>query len=333
MKILITGGNGNISWWVTKLAVEAGNEVWVVKRESKKVRRILPEACKIVFADVNELVPDPNHLFDVVIDFLCYTPDQARKRIDLFKGITDQYIFISSTAVCQRPSADAYRENSRRVFGWSWDYALNKRLAEDVFMEEYSDNGFPVTIVRPGHTYDTQIPVAVGNPDWTTPQRMIDGKPIIVHDTGLTSWTLTHSEDFAKGLMGLVGNQLAIGQAFHITDSIYQSWDWITYAVAKAVGTPIPEIIHISSETIYRDCPYLGNGLLGHKAFNDTYWNGKIKTFVPKWNAKIWVEDGIQRTIQWFDEHPELKVVDRKMDAWMDKMIENEKVKEGGKRK
>jgi nucleoside-diphosphate-sugar epimerase len=322
MKVLIIGGTGNISWHVTNQSVLAGHETWIMNREKTSFtckRRKLSSGRNVIWvSDVNNLVKFRDE-FDVIVDFLCYTPEQAKQRIKLFKGWADQYIFISSTAVYQKPTGKLpYTEESPtgNVF---WKYAQDKLEAEDVFLKS---KGFPITIVRPGHTYDTIIPYAVGQNDWTIAQRILDGKEVILHGDGTTLWTLTHSHDFAKGLVGLFGNPASIGEIFHITSDEWRTWVEIMARIAEALGKKILNASCVPSGEIYNRNHYIGDGIIGHKMWCDIYDNSKIKEFVPNWSAKIPFSEGIKSTIDWYLEDKNRQVVDKKFDKLIDELLE-----------
>ncbi len=187
-------------------------------------------------------------------------------------------------------------------------------------MDYYKKEGFPITIVRPGHTYDTLIPEAVGNGDWTNVKRMIEGKPILIHGDGSTVWTVTHSEDFANAFVKLFNNQSAIGEIFHITNDELLTWSMIVKMTGFAVGVGSPEIVHVPSEVLAKWNLALGEGLLGHKMWCDVYDNSKIKSIAKGWQAKIKFEEGIERTINWLREDKNRQRVNKDLDKFIDKM-------------
>jgi nucleoside-diphosphate-sugar epimerase len=322
MKILFIGGTGNISWYCVEKSRQAGHEVWILNRgEATKTRRPASSQTKQLCADMRDISSVENALkgmeFDAVADFICYTPEQALADIKLFRGITKQFIFISSAGNYQRPCRYPITE-SVPLYNPGWEYAQNKIDCEKVFLEYYKKEKFPVTIVRPGHTYDTLVPDAVGNGDWTNAKRMIEGKPIILHGDGSTLWTLTHSEDFARAFIELFGNSGAIGEAFHITSDEWLTWRQISEMVASALNVDTPRFICIPSETIARRNPAIGEGLLGHKTWCDIYDNSKIKSIARGWQADIKFKEGIKRTIGWLREDKSRQRINPDLDLFLD---------------
>jgi len=334
MKILVIGGTGNISWHCTHAAKRAGHEVWILNRGiSAQLRHPLPPGVAPVRADIRDPLSVRAALgdarFDVVADFLCQTPEHANQDIELFAGRTGHFLFISSTAVYQKPTGLLPMTESTPLHNPYWNYAQNKIACEAVFMDAHRDKQFPVTIVRPAHTYDTIIPEAVGNSDWTVSRRMLAGKPIVLHGDGSTLWTLTHAEDFARAFVALLGNPATVGQAFHITGDEWLTWRQISETVAAALGAPPPRYVCVPSDRIFQLHPRLGAGLLGHKAWCDIYDNAKIKAFAPGWRAEIPFREGIRRTLDWFLGVPERRRVDPGLDAFLDGLVAGSAVKPG----
>jgi len=328
MKILIIGGTGNISYSCTMEAVRHRHEVYTLNRGTKKGIRPLPITVKEMFGDVNNLVPWKD-AYDVVIDFVCYTPEQASQRVKLFTGRCGQYVFISTTAMYDRewskyPLTESAAGHSK------WNYAHDKYATECTFNMYRVNKGFPVTIIRPGHTYDTIIPCAIGNNCWTIAQRIIDYKPIPVIGNGNTLWTLTHSEDFASALISLVENSQSIGHTYHITSDEWLTWKQIYLLMAEELlhnwDVPV-DFIQVPAEYIMKTNPYLGNGVVYHKQYCDIYDNSRIKAILPDWKAEISFKEGIHRTINWFNQDSKRMVVDKKLDQYLDHLCE----KFGGK--
>lgn len=327
MKILFIGGTGNISWHCVTKAQQAGHEIWVLNRAATiKTRRPCPLNVKQLFADIRDVNAVKKLLngleFDVVADFICYTPEQARVDIKLFRNITKQFIFISSAANYQRPGVYPITE-ATPLFNPYWDYAQNKIACEKVFLEQHQKENFPVTIVRPGHTYDTLIPDAVGNGDWTVAKRMIEGKPIVIHGDGSTLWTVTHAEDFARAFIELFGKPAAIGEAYHITSDEWLTWRQITEMTAEALNVKNPNFVYIPSEIIAKVNPELGKGLLGHKTWCDIYDNSKIKSVAKGWQTEISFKEGIQRTINWLQDDKDRQRVNQNLDLFLDDLCKN----------
>lgn len=301
MKVLFIGGTGNISVSVSKLAVERGIDLTLLNRGQQGVRI---DGVQTITADINQ--PDQvraalgDRTFDAVVNWIAYVEPEVERDLALFRGRCGQYIFISSASVYQKPLTYPLITESTPLANPYWQYSRDKIRCEDRLVRAYREEGFPITIVRPSHTYDTRIPVAVGNwASYLIPQRMLEGKPIVVQGDGTSLWTLTHSEDFARGFVGLLGHPQAVGHAFHITSDFVLTWNQIYEQIGYALGVQ-PDIVHIPSEVIARVDPGTGAGLLGDKMWCALFDNSKIKRFVPDYVATIPFHEGIQRTLAWF---------------------------------
>jgi nucleoside-diphosphate-sugar epimerase len=306
MNVLFIGGNGNISWHCTHEALKSNHEVWALNREvTIQSRRAFPAEVKKIRGDIRnhaqmkELLKDMK--FDVVCDFICYNGEHAKASIKLFRGKIMQYIFISSTANYYRQNA-VYPLKENTYLYSDWVYAQNKILAEKIFLDEFRKNGFPVTIVRPGQTYDTLIPDAVGNSDWTIANRILNNKPIVLFGDGTNLWTLTHARDFSKAFIYLIGNSKTIGEAYHITSDELLTWRQITFITSEALGVDKPRIIYLPTSYIEKINPQLASGILWHKMWCDIYDNSKIKNIAEGWYANIKFLNGIRESINWLLE-------------------------------
>jgi nucleoside-diphosphate-sugar epimerase len=195
-----------------------------------------------------------------------------------------------------------------------WRYSRDKIAGEDLLVEAYREQGFPATIIRPSSTYDrTRIPLTGG---WTDIARMRARKPVVVHGDGTSLWTLTHSTDFAKAFVGLLGLPQAIGDSFTITSDEYLPWDRIYQVFAEAAGTPEPELVHIASDTIAAAVPDLGPPLLGDKSHSVIFDNRKVKSLVPEFVCPTPLVRGAREVIAWYDAHPAQQAVDSELDAF-----------------
>jgi len=329
MKILFIGGTGNISAACSRLAIQQGLEVYLLNRGQFKAEGL--EKARHLAADIN----DPDAVarvigdlhFDVVANFIAFTPHDIERDIALFDGKTDQYIFISSASAYQKPLSHPVITESTPLANPYWDYSRDKIACEELLMRQYRETGFPVTIVRPSLTYDTVIPVAIGSwTDYTIIDRMKKGKPVIIHGDGSSLWTITHSVDFAKGFNGLLGHQQSIGQSFHITSDELLNWNQIYEAVAEAAGAEL-KAVHIASDFICDVAEREGQGwmrgnLLGDKAVSTVFDNSKIKRFVPGFTATIPFKRGIRETVKWFEARKERMVIDEGNNKLMDAVIE-----------
>ncbi len=324
MKALFIGGTGNISSAVSRLAVENGVDLYLLNRGRTKVEI---EGAKSLVADIKdseaaaEAVKDYD--FDVVVNWIAFNTDDVDRDYALFKDKAGQYIFISSASVYQKPPATPFITESTPLHNPFWiGYSDMKIECEERLNNLYRKEGFPITIVRPSLTYDTVFPVAIGSwNDFTLVDRMRKGKKIIVHGDGTSLWTCTHSDDFAKGFLGLMDNPHALGHSFHITSDEVLSWDQIYQTVAEAAGTTA-KIVHIPSDFIAKMVPWHKGSLHGDKAVSAIFDNSKIKQFVPGFKADIPFREGIRRTIEWFEEDPERMVIDEGTNKMMDEIIE-----------
>ncbi len=322
MKILFIGGTGNISTAVSKLALERGIELYLLHRGTRKVE--IPGAHSII-GDISQ--PEQvaklleGHSWDVVVNWIAFTPDDIERDLTLFQGRTKQYIFISSASVYQKPLTHPIITESTPLVNPYWQYSRNKIACEDRLTRALREAGFPMTIVRPAHTYQTVIPVAIGGwEEYTIIERMKKGQKVIVHGDGTSLWTLTHSEDFAKGFVGLLGHQQAIGHAFHITSDELLTWNQIYEAVADAVGVKA-NIVYVPSDFIGRIEPEMIGNLIGDKGTSAIFDNSKIKGFVPSFTATIPFKQGIKDTLKWFEAEPSRMAVNPDTNAMMDKII------------
>jgi nucleoside-diphosphate-sugar epimerase len=321
MKVLFLGGTGIISTACTQLAVARGFHVTLLNRAR---RPALPGTHQIT-ADIADSAATAAALgkqkWDAVVDFIAFTPAEIEQRIALFRGRACQYVFISSASAYQKPLAHYLITESTPLANPFWDYSRNKAASEERLLREES---FPVTIVRPSLTYgDTVVPLAVNNwlKSYTAVDRMRRGQPVIVPGDGLSLWTITHNSDFAKGLVGLLGQQAAIGQVFQITSDEVLTWDRIYRVTAEAAGVPAPRLVHIASDFITTCIPEDMGTLLGDKSHSALFDNAKIKRFVPDFVCTTRYREGIARTVAWFDADPARRQIDEEANAAWDRLI------------
>ncbi|MDR3576898.1 MAG: SDR family oxidoreductase [Anaerolineaceae bacterium] len=322
MKVLFIGGTGNISTAVSRLAVQRGIQLYLLNRRQRKID--IPGAACIQAdihqpAQVSQLLQ--SHHFDCVVDWIAYEPADIERDIELFRGKTKQFIFISSASVYQRPVLNPIITEGTPLANPFWQYSRNKIACEDRLMQAFRTEAFPVTIVRPSLTYDMYFPIAIGGWNtYTLVDRMKRGQPIIVHGDGSSIWVVTHAEDLAVGFVGLIGHPNTIGHAFHITSDELLTWDQIYQTIASAAEVEA-KMVHIPSDFIARLNPGLGAGLLGDKISSVIFDNTKIKTFVPEYKAVIPFHLGIRKTLAWYDEDERRKVVDPAVNADMDAIL------------
>lgn len=320
MKVLFIGGTGIISSACSQLALERGMDLYLLNRGQSN--RPIPAGARVIQGNIRE--PDTirgliaQEHFDAVVDWVAYTPDQVKTDIRLFAEKTDQYLFISSASAYQKPLAGLPITESAVLANPFWEYSRNKIACEELLVSTYRQAQFPITIVRPSHTYDkTSIPLHGG---WTVIDRMLKGKPIVVHGDGTSLWTMTHHRDFAKGFIGLLGNPHAIGEAIHITSDELLTWNQIALALGKAAGV-IPEVVHIASDRINQYDPDWGASLLGDKAYSVIFDNSKIKRLVPEFCATIPFARGAEEIIHWYLADPERQGINTEFDLLCDRMI------------
>jgi nucleoside-diphosphate-sugar epimerase len=318
MKILFIGGTGVISTSCSQLCLEKGYDLFLLNR-GKSIRAV-PEGAKTISGDINDVEAIKKLIekesFDSVVDWIAFSEEQVKRDYELFRDKTGQYIFISSASAYSPKRVLPITEKTPLENPY-WAYSRAKIDCENYLLEKYHNEKFPVTIVRPSHTYDkTKNPIRA---DYLPFYRMKNGKPIIIHDEGKSLWTLTHTKDFAKGFVGLLGNQKVIGEAYHITSDEVLTWNKIAETLAEKAGYEI-SISHIPSEFIAKYDEEWGAGFLGDKANDAVFDNSKIKSIVPDYKATILFSHGAEEIAEWFS-NPQNQVVDKKLDELMDKII------------
>ncbi len=328
-KALFIGGTGTISTAISRqLAEKSGWDLYLLNRGTRNEE--LPSGINFITADINneddvaEKIKDME--FDVVCDFIGFVPSQLERDYRLFNDKTKQFMYISSASAYSKPVRDYIITEGTALANPYWEYSRNKIACEDYLMKMYRENGFPVTIIRPSHTYDERsIPVGIHGScgSYQVIKRMIEGKPIIIHGDGTTLWTMTYNTDFAVGFIGLMGNPHAIGESFHITSDESITWNQIYKTIADCLGVEFKPY-YVSSEYLAQVCPakydYRG-GLLGDKANTVVFDNSKLKRAVPEFNCTVHFEMGIRKTLEYVLLHKECQVEDIEFDNWCDKVI------------
>jgi len=322
MRVLFIGGTGRISLAVSRQAISKGIDLYLLNRGSHNDEVI---GCHCVTADIQR--PDDVRAalggleFDVVVDWIAYTPNEIERDIALFTGRTKQYIHISSASVYQKPPVHyLVTESTPRHNPYS-DYSQNKIDCEERLLRAYREDAFPVTIVRPSHTYDRHFPFALGgSAGYTVADRMKKAQPVIVHGDGSSLWVVTHAEDLARGLLGLMDNEQALGEAFHITSDEILTWNQIYQTIGEALGVK-PNIVHIPSDFIAGVEPSLAGSLFGDKTWSVVFDNSKIKRFVPEFEAIIPFREGIRRTVEWFEADEARRNVDQSLNDVMNRIL------------
>ncbi|NIK76745.1 nucleoside-diphosphate-sugar epimerase [Paenibacillus castaneae] len=326
MKVLFIGGTGLISQAVSRLAVERGIELYLFNRGKRD--EFVPKGARVINGDIRDMNSASAALegmnFDVVVDWIAFTPEHIQTDIELFRGRTKQFIFISSASAYQKPPKHyIITEEATPLENRYWSYSRDKIACEQLLREEQEASGFPITIVRPSYTYgDTMIPAALNSwqHPWSLVSRIRKGLPVIVHGDGSSLWTMTHNTDFAKAFVGLLGRDEAIGEAYHITSDEVLTWNQIYEAIGDAAGA-VPNLVHISSEFLISHDPQLEGGLLGDKSVTSVFDNSKIKQLVPEFKATISFAEGIKQTVAWFEAHPDICTEDNVWNEQMDEII------------
>ena len=327
MKALFIGGTGTISMAITRLL--AGMPEWELYLLNRGNRRYdLPEGIKTIEADINDeaLVDEKisNMRFDVVCDFIGFVKEQLERDYRLFRGKTKQFMYISSASAYQKPLSDYRITEGTPLVNPYWEYSRNKIACEDYLMKLYREEGFPVTIIRPSHTYDERsVPLGVHGDrgSFQVIRRMQLGKPVIVHGDGTGLWTMTHNSDFAKAFVGLMGNVHAIGENYQITSDETLTWTQIYQTIADCLGVEYKPY-YVASDFLDAVSRYdFRGGLIGDKSNSLVFDNAKVKRAVPGFTATVRFEQGVRNTIEYVLSHPECQVEDLEFDAWCDNVI------------
>lgn len=322
LRMLFIGGNGIISSASSALAVQRGDELTLLNRGRSTARPPI-EGVRHLVGDADDaasvVAAIGDESFDVVANFRSFSPAQVARDIDLFAGRCRQYVYISSASAYQKPVASLPITESTPLRNPYWQYSRDKIASEDLLVAAYRERGFPATIIRPSHTYDrTSVPILGG---WTAIDRMRRGLRVVVHGDGTSLWTMTHTRDFAMAFVGLLGNDRAIGEAFHITSDEVLTWNRITEQLADAAGAEFRPV-HIASDTIARELPEHGPGLVGDKAHSVIFDNRKVKSLVPEYRAVIPFWRGAREIVEWHDADASRRVVDPSLDAAFDRLVD-----------
>ncbi|MGA7194479.1 MAG: SDR family oxidoreductase [Anaerolineales bacterium] len=327
MKILFIGGTGLISSACSELAVARGHEFFILNR-SVSTKYPIPKGATLLQGDVHadgtqlsKLLA--GHRFDAVVDFIAFTVEDVERDMNLFRGKTDQFVFISSASAYQKPPKNYLITEETPLENPFWQYSRDKIACEERLMKAYDAEDFPVTIIRPSLTYgNSQIPLCVNSwaHPWTAIDRIKRRQKLIIPGDGSSLWVLTWNQDFAKGLIGLLGNKKAIGETFHITSDEVLSWNQIYLEVYQALGLE-PNVIHISSDLIAAYWFNAVGSLIGDKANSVVFDNTKIKRFVPDFRCEVKWAEGLHRSIKWHEDHSQFHTIDNEMNVIWDKII------------
>ena len=323
------GGTGTISSAITRQLAESEHELWLLNRGNRRAE--LPEGVNQIVADIEneQLVAEKlgDMQFDVVCEFIGFLPEQVARDIRLFRGRTRQYVYISSASAYNKPARGYIINEGTTLANPQWEYSRNKIACEELLMKHYCEEGFPVTIIRPSHTYcERSVPLGIHGlkGSWQVVKRMMEGKPVLIQGDGSSLWTMTWNEDFARGFIGLLGNPHAIGEAFQIMNDETLTWTQIYQAIADALRVELKPY-YVSSAFLAEVCPKaydLEGSLLGDKAVSVVFDCAKLKRAVPGFQATVRFEEGVRRTLDYILKHPELQEEDPEFDQWCDKVIE-----------
>ena len=323
------GGTGTISSAITRQLAAAGHDLWLLNRGTRKSE--VPAGVRQIICDIDDektvLDNIQDEMFDAVCEFIGFVPAQIERDIRLFRGRTSQYVYISSASAYNKPAANHVITEGTTLANPYWQYSRNKIACEQLLMREYREHAFPVTIVRPSHTYcERGVPTSVHGPkgSWQVLKRIMDGKPVIIQGDGTSLWTLTWNEDFARGFIGLLGNPKAIGEAFQIMSDEQLTWTQVYQCVARALHTTLKPY-YVASEFLAAVAPkewdFEGN-LLGDKSQTVIFDCAKLKRAVPGFQATMRFDEGVRRSVGYLLSHPELQIEEPDFDAWCDRVIE-----------
>ena len=323
---LFIGGTGTISTAITRLISRMPEwQLYLVNRGNRSA--VVPSNVKVIQADAKDEAALASALgdlsFDCVCDFIGFVPEDVERDWRVFRGRTKQYIYISSASAYQKPCRDYIISEETPLENPYWQYSRDKIACENFLFGKFRSEGYPVTVVRPSHTYDERsVPLGVHGKmgSWQVVRRMLEGKPVIIHGDGTSLWTMTHNSDFAQGFVGLMGNPGAIGEAFQIMSDESLTWNQIYESIAKVLGVKL-KAVHVSSEMLAAagpDYDFVGS-LIGDKANSVVFDTSKLRALVPSFKPCVKFEDGIRRTIEHVLSHPELQTEDPEFDAFCDR--------------
>ncbi len=319
VRVLFVGGTGNISGPSSRLLAERGVDLTVISRGGSDVGTSLRADARAAVSMAQAL---GDQRFDVVVDWIAFTPEHVEAALGLYPDVS-QYVFISSAVVYAKPPPFPVVETAP-LGTRDFPYAGNKIACEERLARAYAETGFPYTILRPSYTYgETRIPTAVDGVDFTIVERMRRGRKLVVPGDGTALWTMTHADDFAVGLAGLLGNPAAVGETFHITSDEVLTWNELTETIATLAGFE-PELVHVPSDFIAGIDSDLGQELLNDRAHSLVFDNSKVKGLVPEFEAKVSFAEGIARSLEWFGGEPSrqafseerIELLDRVVDAY-----------------
>jgi len=328
MKILLIGGTGTISSAITRQLAASGHDLWLLNRGTRKDE--VPVNVRQLTADISDEAAVDSMLgdeqFDAVCEFIGFVPQQVARDLRLFKGRTRQYVYISSASAYNKPAASHIITEGTTLSNPHWQYSRDKIACEELLMQAWRTAGFPVTIVRPSHTYcERGVPLSMHGTkgSWQVLKRMIEGRPVIIQGDGTSLWTVTWNEDFARGFIGLLGNPKAIGEAFQIMGDEQLTWNQIYQCAADALGVTLHPY-YVASSFLEAVAPRewdLEGNLTGDKSVSVIFDCSKLKRAVPGFQATVRFSEGVRRCVEHIMAHPELQIEDAEFDQWCDRVI------------
>jgi Nucleoside-diphosphate-sugar epimerases len=324
MKVLFIGGTGNLSSDCSLRALAKGIELWHFNRGNRAADA--PEGIVSLCGDVRDEAAAAKLLggekFDAVVDFIAFTKQQVEEDIRLFRDRASQFVFISSASAYRKPPVHHVITESTPLINPFWKYSRDKIACEEALVAEGKASGFPYTIIRPSHTYCSRwMPTAFSSADFTVPKRMMEGKRVVVHGDGQSLWTLTHTRDFAVGLVGLLGNSAAIGEAVQITGDEALTWDMVHRTIARALGLDEPKIVHVPSDFIAKVDPERGEHFLGDKTYSALFDCSKLKRLVPEFRTTVSFQEGMRESAAFYLEDPRRQVIDPEVEACIERIL------------
>ncbi len=328
MNVLIIGGTGTISTYVVNKCLEERMAVTVMNRGTHNDQ--LPKGVKTIICDINNepealsLLKDKH--FDSVIEFVAFTKEQVERDVRLFKGKTNQYIFISTASAYQKPVEDYPITENTPLINPYWDYSQRKIECE-AYLSKVKDMN--ITVVRPSHTYDNKMIMAVmirwGNA-YAHIKRLKEHKPIIIPGDGTSVWTITHASDFANSFVYLIGNAKTYGEAYHITGNRLYTWEQLSNILAKELHVT-PHYVHIPTDIIVKHMPEMKGPLMGDKAWSAIFDNTKIKKISKSYTSIVGYEDVAVDVIKYFETHQEAQNIDDEYEKQYDGLINDYLIK------
>ena len=257
MKVLVTGGTGLLSGPLVSSLLERGAEVTIFHRtpsgRSGPVRELIGDRTDYpAYVDaVRSAGP-----WDCVVEMIGSVPGDAESLIAAARGIAPHVIFCSTTTVYGRPFARVPVREEGALLAPPSPYGEGKLACERLLRAAEADGDFAVTIMRPAHIYNERSLMlhSLGNRT-SHLDRILQGRPIIVHDDGTGLWSSLWAADAAAAMAASVYAPAARGKTYHLAGSEIYSWNAYHALLASALGVPLPKILHVPAETLAQLAP------------------------------------------------------------------------------